>query len=354
MANPTGLGSNVTYDLVSWGKLRNPDGSHTDMIAELLNQSNEQVQDMVVLEGNMATGHRITQRTGLPTTYTRQLNQAVQVSRGQTAQIEEGMASFQTWAEYDQELLNLWAEQGTFLYHQSLAYYESLTEKFSQSWIYGDPSTDPTQFLGLAPRYSTVNTSNAACAANVIDGGGTGSVNTSMWLITWAPYAFHMFFPRGSAAGISHKVNPNVVVQGSTGIGGTRMWAHQESWQWNIGAALWDWRWCSRLANIDVTNLRNQTGATDLTEGMIDMLYRMPSICTPPSSTGNPTSSIAIPGKQVFYCNRTVRAALHKQMLNKTNNQLTMEDWYGKKVMSFMGIPIRNCDQILNTESQLT
>ncbi len=26
-------------------------------------------------------------------------------------------------------------------------------------------------------------------------------------------------------------------------------------------------------------------------------------------------------------------------MLNKTNNQLTMMDWYGQKVMAFMGIP---------------
>jgi hypothetical protein len=56
----------------------------------------------------------------------------------------------------------------------------------------------------------------------------------------------------------------------------------------------------------------------------------------------------------VFYCNRRVRAALHKQMLNKTNNQLSMEDWYGHKVIHFAGIPVRNIDQITNTEAQLT
>jgi hypothetical protein len=354
MANPTATGASNVYDLISWAKLRNPDNGHVDMIAELLNQSNEQVQDAVILEGNQPLGHRITQRTGLPTTYTRQINSPVQVSRGQTAQIEEGLSIFETWAEYDQEILELWGEQGTFLYHQSLAYYESITEAFSKSFIYGDPSVDPTQFLGLAARYSTVNSANANNAVNVVDGGGTSNVNTSMYLVTWAPYAFHLFFPKGSAAGIMHRVKEDQTIQGSTGVGGTRMWAHQESWTWKVGAALWDWRWCGRLANIDTTNLKNQLGATDLTEGMIDLLYRMPSIATPASTTGNPTSSIAIPGKQVFYCNRTVRAALHKQMLNKTSNQLSMIDWFGHKVMSFMGIPIRNCDQILNTEAQVT
>ena len=43
-----------------------------------------------------------------------------------------------------------------------------------------------------------------------------------------------------------------------------------ELWQLKAGLALVDWRWCGRLANIDSTNLLNQSGATDLTEGMID------------------------------------------------------------------------------------
>lgn len=340
------------YDLVSWTKGRDP-SLKAATIAELLNQSNEQVFDAIWLEGNLPTGHRITQRTGLPVTYTRQLNQAVAVSRGQTAQIDEGLAYFESWGEYDWKLLSLWADKGGFLYQQSLGFMESMTEKWSKTFIYGDPGVDPTQFLGLAPRYSTVNSANAANAVNVIDGGGTSNVNTSLYLVTWAPHALHGFFPKGSASGIQHMSWDDAVIQGTNGIGGTRLRGYQEQLTWDAGLALWDWRWCARLCNIDTTNLKNQSGATDLTEGMIDLTYRMPSISTPPSTTGNPTSSIAIPGKQVYYANRTVRAALHKQMLNKTNNQLTMEDWYGRKVMHFMGIPVRNCDQILNTEAQV-
>ena len=346
-------GATGAYDIVSWAKLRGPDFKTQAHIAELLNQSNEMVQQLLWLEGNMPTGHMITQRTGLPVTYTRQLNSAVQTSRGQTAQVTEAMAIFEAWAEMDEKLLNLWADKGGFLYLQSLAFYESMTQKFATSFVYGDPSVDPTQFLGLAPRYSTVNTSNAANALNVIDGGGTGSVNTSIWLITVSPSALHGIFPKGSPAGISHFVKDDQVVQGNTSIGGTRLRVHQEQWTWDAGIALWDWRWCARLANIDTTNLKNQAGATDLTEGMIDLMYRMPSISTPASGTGNPTSSLAIPGRQFFLCNRTVRAALHKQMLNKTNNQLSMDDWFGRKVMSFAGIPIFNCDQILNSEAQV-
>lgn len=344
--------ASYVYDLMSWSKTRAPDFK-SSFIAQLLAQSNELMNDMVYLEGNLPTGHLITQQTGLPTTYTRQLNQAVQVTRGQTAQVEEGMAQFETWSEIDIDLLNLWADKGEFLVNQSRGYIESIVQKFSKTFWYGDPSVDATQFLGMAPRYSTVNSANAANAMNVIDGGGTGSVNTSMWLLTFSPTSLHGIYPRGSAAGIAHWTNPEFVVQGSTGIGGTRLRAHQEQWKLKAGLALWDWRWCGRLANIDSTNLKNQSGATDLTEGMIDLVNRLPSLAEPALETGNPMTSMSIPGKRIFYCNRATRAALQKQMLNKTNNQLTMMDWYGHKVMAFMGIPIRNSDQITNAEARV-
>lgn len=344
--------SNV-YDLVSWAKTRDPDFKSA-MIAELLNQSNEVVQDMVWMEGNLPIGHQITQRTGLPTTSTRQLNQFVNASRGQTAQLIEGMADFQTWAEYDSDLLDLWADKGSFLYTQMLGYMESITQKWANCFIYGDQATDPTQFDGMATRYSTVSTANAANAQNVIDGGGTGATNTSVWLITHSPRAMHGFFPKGSVAGIRHRVNPDVVIQGGTTMGSGRLMGHQEVWDWKAGIALWNWEWCGRICNIDVPSLRAQSGATDLTEAMIDLWYRLPSIGSPASTTGNPTSSTtSIPGRQVWYCNRATRAALHKQALNKANNSLTIEDWYGQKIPHLLGIPIRNIDQILNTEARI-
>lgn len=346
-------GATGAYDLVSWAKARGPDFKVQAHIAELLNQSNEMIPYIPWFEANMPTSHLITQRIGLPTTYTRQLNSPVQTSRGQTAQVTEAISLFEAWAEMDEKMLGLWADAGAFLYLQNLGFYESITQKFAQSFIYGDPSVDPTQFLGLAPRYSTVNTANAANAQNVVDAGGTASVNTSIWLVTLSPQALHGIFPKGSPAGINHFVNDNQVIQGTTTVGGTRLRVHQEQWTWDAGIALWDWRYCARLANIDTTNLKNQAGAADLTEGMIDLTYRLPTISFPASATGNPTSSLVIQGKTVFLCNRTVRAALHKQALNKANNSLSIDTFDGRKILNLMGIPILNCDQILNSEAQV-
>ena len=59
-------------------------------------------------------------------------------------------------------------------------------------------------------------------------------------------------------------------------------------------------------------------------------------------------------GKEVIYCNKTIHAWLHKQAMNAKNVNLTIDEYAGKKIVSFLGIPIRRADAILNTESAVT
>ena len=57
--------------------------------------------------------------------------------------------------------------------------------------------------------------------------------------------------------------------------------------------------------------------------------------------------------KPAFYCNRTISTYLDLQALNKSNVLLKLEEWDGRPVMTFRGIPIRTCDAILSTEARV-
>ena len=59
-------------------------------------------------------------------------------------------------------------------------------------------------------------------------------------------------------------------------------------------------------------------------------------------------------GRMAIYCNRIVRTYLDIQAVNKVNVLLNLEQWNGKAVTTFRGIPIRTCDQILSTEARIT
>lgn len=51
--------------LIDWAKRQGPDSKQAKIV-ELLNQTNEILDDMLFVEANQATGHRTTVRTGLP------------------------------------------------------------------------------------------------------------------------------------------------------------------------------------------------------------------------------------------------------------------------------------------------
>jgi HK97 family phage major capsid protein len=82
------------------------------------------------------------------------------------------------------------------------------------------------------------------------------------------------------------------------------------------------------------------TGAADLIDLMISADYKI-------DSQEN--------GKGVWYCNRTIFAHLHKQALTKVGQGagLNYENYQGKRVLMFLGCPIRLCDGILNSEARV-
>ena len=79
-------GTALTY--ADWAK-RMDDGYRVAIIIELLSQTNEILDDMMVVEGNLPTGHKTTVRTGLPQATWRLLNQGVPNAKSTTAQILE-------------------------------------------------------------------------------------------------------------------------------------------------------------------------------------------------------------------------------------------------------------------------
>jgi len=327
------LGANI-LTLMDWAKRLDPDGS-VPTIVELLSQTNEILRDMLWKQGNLPTGERTTVRTGLPTVAWRLLNQGTSPSKSTTAQIDEGCGTLEAWSEVDVELANLNGNQAEFRLSEGMAFIEAMNQEMAQTLFYGNSGTAPEEFLGLSPRYSDPTATNGS---NVIDAGGSGSDNTSIWLVGWGSNSIYGTFPKGSVAGLKHDNYGEVTVEVTAGIAGNRMRAFQDRWQWKAGIALKDWRYVCRIGSIDVSNLVGVTSAADIIELMIKAMYRIPNI-----------SSV----KPVFYMNRTCIEMLDILRRNDViaGGQLSYNIVDGKMEYAFRGIPIRLCDAILETEA---
>lgn len=321
-------------DLISRSE---PDGSIA-AIVELLTQDTPILEDMSWVEGNLLTGHRTTVRTGLPEPTWRKLYGGVQPTKSTTAQITDNTGMLEDYAEIDKALADLNGNTNAFRLSESRAHITGFAHKLTRTVIYGNEGAEPEAFTGFSPRYNSLTAPNAD---NVIDAGGVGSDNASIWLVGWGPNTVHGIIPKGSTAGLQVNDKGQVTIENVDGNGG-RMEAYRMHFRWDAGLTVRDWRYVVRIANIDKSLLSADasTGA-NLLNLMDDALERLPS------STENSTNL-------VWYMPRHVRAYLKKQVRNAVKGStLTVEQVEKRSILTYDGIPIKRLDVLGADEARV-
>ena len=135
------------------------------------------------------------------------------------------------------------------------------------------PASHRTEFLGLTPRYNSLT---ARSGANILDAGGTGSDNTSIWLVVWANT---VTVSAGHSTGLLQR--PGRI--DAFDEDGKPLPCHGEIWEVEVRPARQDWRYAVRIANVDVSDMTGQTGTQAVTAGdrinklMIEGAARIPS-----------------------------------------------------------------------------
>jgi hypothetical protein len=334
----TAVGGNA-LTLLDAAKRHDPDGKTAD-IAEILTQQNPILEDMLWLPSNELTGHLTSIRTGLPESFFKKLNMGTPRSKSTTAQVREACAILEARSQVDEMLVNLQNDPSGFRLSESVAFLEAMNQKMATTLFYGNNITTPESFIGLAPRYDDVPTTagGALNKVNVIDGGGTGSTNTSIWLTVWGENGIYGTYSKNTKAGLVHTDLGVKTVQDDSN---NDYEAYLDKYNWHCGLVLKDWRQVGRICNIDVTALvKNAATGADLLDLMTRLKYRIQSLRM---------------GRAVWYVNRTIGAFLERQITNKVSSStLTMRDIGDSQVMHFAQIPIKVCDALLDTEARVT
>ena len=320
-------------------------------VAELLSQSNEILLDMPWFEGNLATGHKGSIRTGLPEPIWRKLYQGVPPTKSLRATVEDSCGMLEDRSEVDTDAISLNGNTSEFRLSEAQAHLEGMNQTMAEALVYGDASVNPERFNGLAVRYNSLT--GTVGAQNVIGAGGTGSDQTSMWLVVWGKNTVHGIYPKGSTAGLVHRDLGEIDAFDASN---NRFRAMADIWQWKCGLHVRDWRYVVRIANIDTVDLaavsgtQATTAATFLPKLMIKALGRIPH-----RGMGN----------AVFYANRSVKEMMGVMAMEKNQNVLSIQaaaQEFGAIApgglesggLRFLGVPIRTIDRIDNTEAQIS
>jgi hypothetical protein len=279
--------------------------------------------------------------------YWRALNQGIPNSKSQTAQVDEACGILEARSEVDKDLAMLNGNTAQFRLSEDVAFLEAMNQTQATTMFYGNPAIEPKSFLGLAARYSAAPGSSGI-GQNIIEGGGTGSDNTSVYLVVWGDNTVYCPFPKGSTAGLMHEDLGEQTVY--TDSGANRMQAYATRYQWKNGLVVKDWRYVVRIANIDASDMSNASGtqassaATQLIKLMTRALYRIPNMAM---------------GRAAFYMNRTVHGGLSIQAMDRAQAVLAVNQGLSQfgtpySWLSFLGVPCRRVDALINAEARLT
>lgn len=324
---------NTFLDLIDVYKLQDGRGNFVDVI-EMLMRMNPMLEDAIAVECNKGTTHLHTVRTGLPDVTWGMLYKGIPNGKGHTAQVEDTTGFVEGLSTVDERLLALSTNEGAVRLSEAQAYLEAIATEVASKMIYGNTASDPEEFLGLAPRF---NSTTAANGSQVIKAGGAGSDNTSIWFVTWGDNQCNVLYPKGTQAGVQRE---DMGRQRVLDADGNAYYAKEEKFSHHIGLAVKDWRYVSRICNIDVSLM--QAGSVKLYDYMRKAYYAL-------------QSRRVAGGKQVIYCNRDVLEALDALATNAgaADNfvRLTRKDVEGAEVLSYRGIPIRETDAIINAEA---
>lgn len=313
----------------------------TSAIVEVLNKTNDALDDIPWIACNSGVVHKTTTRTSIPTPVWRMLNKGVPTEKTTTKQMSVGCGMLELYAEVDVDQVNLAAHgivdnassnaaASHALANENKAFIEGFGQEISRVMFYGDPAK-PQEPLGLTHWYSDLS------EKNVINGGGRGADNTSIWLVAWDPMAIHGIYPQGSKAGLSEKFLGEQTVKDADG---NQFQAYRTHYKWDAGFVVRDPRCAVRICNVSVNDLiSGSSEAADLIDLMVEAIYKLPK-----TARGY---------RRAFYVRPEILTALDKQTRKVNNLMLNYGDVYGREVLKFRGIPVREQESLLATENRV-
>ena len=227
---------NTFVDLIDIYKRQDGSGQFVAVI-ELLAEMNPILDDAIAVECNKGTSHLHTVRTGLPDVSWGRLYKGISQSKSKTAQVEDTTGFVEGLSTIDERLLKLSTNEGAVRLSEAMAYLESMNQEVATKMFYGNTASDPEEFMGLAPRFNELAAPNGN---QIVDAGGTGADNTSIWFVTWGERQACLLYPKGTMAGIQRE---DMGRQRVLDADGNPYYAMEEKFTWHCGLAVKDWRY---------------------------------------------------------------------------------------------------------------
>lgn len=328
------LGYNTLMDVVN--SYTSLDGQAQYIYAaKVLAKSKPFLRDMPMVASNQIMSNIGARQTYLNTPGTRRFNEYVTPTAVHTTPFNDPIAMVEDWSEVDYSLWKIQNNPNAWRQERDGMKVEALGQKMEDLVIYGNISTDPAAFNGLATRFNSLTArpnGNTSWPYNVVSGGGSGGDTTSIFVVQWGPGKVYGIYPKNMPAGL--QIEDKGLVTSESGTG--RMDVLRTKFSWFMGIVVEDERCIQRYANIEVSGSSN----TFNDDTLITCINNLPDRGAAPGT--------------VIYASRSICNAIDIMAKDKLNVSHTPDNTFGGMITRFRGLPVYLAEMIDETETAVS
>jgi hypothetical protein len=303
-----------------------PDGNMLTT-AEVLEETNEVIQDLVWTEANNKMTHIGTVRNSDPEGEIRDFNAGTSRAASTRERIEDVIVQIERYSEPDKKLLDMMGSPDAYRADEARSITEGMGKQMVNKIFYGNNATNQADMTGIQPRLGTVD------SVRVWNTGGTGSDVSSIYGVIWGLDTCHMVYPTGTQVGIGvtdHGEQTVLDPADST----KQFQAYRTHFTMDFGLHVRRPDSLIRIANIETAG-SSSTFNEDLLIKALNKAY-MRGI------------------RMVLYVNDTIYSQMQIRMKDKANVNFSWSNAFGENTLTFMGRPVRMVDKITNTETAIS
>ena len=316
---------NPTMADIARGKVN---GVHDPDIVELAVDSTENLGHFVAIPCNNGDHDTTTIRTGIPEATWTSFYEGVQPSKGSKTQVTNGCGHLEALLQVDARLIKTQEDAEQELGDEAYAQSESMGMEILSAVWYGDTKVNGKKFNGLSPVYSklpTATTTDKEAAFYTLGAKRSTSPDNSalrsIWLVGHGRMGAALIYPKGTSAGLKRgPVEKQTVDAGNN----KRLRVLEQFFEWDVGFRQKDYRSTVRICNLESNNL--ETLDIDLGELMLKAYIRA-------RKTGVQHKWYMPKSIYEWLCVKTRRDV-------KNGGNFSFDDFEGKRILHFHGIPI--------------
>ena len=327
------------YTLPEIMRSQGPNGSTLKLI-DVLSQQVPIVEEAYWERANGDTTHEMLRVSSEPTGTLVRYNEGTPNSAATSVPIMEPMCRLEDRLQIDTRILDKAADPIEFRRSREATHFRGLIKTFHSTIFgkngYGARGADMRSIDGLTTRM------NAIALNSVMSNGGAVANMASIWIIKWGTDGVFLTYPQNMSKMLSVT---DLREQPAYDAAGNRYEVVMTKFGWDFGLNIADARAVKRLCNINVTpgstvgSFGNDTNVAKGEENMIDLIETLPM---------GDTSNTAI------YVGPQVMAAFRKRFNAKGNLFFDQQDVWGRKQLTFQGIPVIRVDTLGADESTIS